>query len=84
VSRIDSRRILFVTLLFITWPSLSSVFTDRGTLFIQYVVYRACFLILQPPIVLVIISIYNSRAASKSMESIYKTNLVLINKFFFK
>jgi hypothetical protein len=82
--QIDSRKILFVILLFITWPNPSNIFTNRGTLFIRYVVHKVCFLILQPLIVLVIILIYNSRATSKSVESVYKTNLVLTDRTSFK
>jgi hypothetical protein len=67
-----------------TWPSPSSILTDRGMLFIRYIVHKAYLLILQPPIVLVIISIYDLRAASKSVESVYKTNLIRTDKTSFK
>jgi hypothetical protein len=67
-----------------TWPSPSSILIDRGMLSIRYIVYKACLSILQPLIVLVIISIYDSRATSKSMESVYKTNLVLTNRISFR
>jgi hypothetical protein len=79
-SQIDSKRILSVTLLFVTWPSRSSVLTDRGMLSMWYVVQGACCSILQLPIILAILSICDSRAMSDSMESVQRANPVLTDR----
>ena len=73
-----------MTLLFITWPSRSSVLTVRGTLSMRYVVQGACLSILQLLIVLVIISVCDSRAVSDSMESVQRANPVLTDRTSFK
>jgi len=83
-SRIDSKRIPSVTMLFVTWPSGSSVVTDQGTLSIRYVVQGACLSILQSPIVLVILSVCDSRAVSDSIESVQRANPVRTDRTSFK
>jgi hypothetical protein len=83
-SRIDSKRIPSVTMLFVTWPCRSSVVTNRGTLLMRYVVQGACLSILQLLIVLVIVSVCDSRAVSDSMESVQRANPVLTDRTSFK
>ena len=83
-SQINSKRILFVTMLFVTWPSRSSVITDQGTLSIRYVVQGACLSILQLLIALVIMLVCNSRAVSDSIESVHRANPMQTNRTSFK
>jgi hypothetical protein len=83
-SRINSKRIPSVTMLFVTRPSRSSVVTDRGTLLMRYAVQGVCLLILQLPIVLVIVLVCDLRAVSDSMESVQRANPVLTDKTSFK
>ena len=82
--QIDLKRILSVTMLFVTWLSGSSVVTNWGTLSIWYVVQGACLSILQSPIVLVIVSVCNSRAISNSIELVQRANLVQTNRTSFR
>jgi hypothetical protein len=83
-SRIDSKRIPSVTMLFVTWPCRSSVVTDWGTLSIQYVVQGACLSILQLLIALVIMLVCDSRAVSDSIELVQRANPVLTDRTSFK
>ena len=73
-----------MTSLFVTWPCGSSVLTDLGTLSMRYVVQGACLSILQLLIVLVIVSVCDSRAVSDSMESAQRANPVLTDSTSFK
>ena len=84
VSQIDSKRIPSVTLLFVTWPSRSSVLTVWGMLSMWYVVQGACLSILQLLIILVIKSVCDSRAVSDSMELVQRANPMLTDRTSFK
>ena len=83
-SQIDSKRILSVTLSFVTWLCRSSVLTDQGMLSMQYIVQGACLSILQLLIVLLIILVYDSRAVSNSIELVQRANPVLTDRTSFK